>query len=130
MPHAPASTGLVRTGNATGQLPLSRTPLATCTMISAITKINSVSRAHILSIVFADLVVIPGMLHLPLVQAILADGIKVAAQNCSANPEGAFTGEVSADALSDYRIKHVLIGHSERRNDFNEGQEVIDAKMQ
>jgi triosephosphate isomerase (TIM) len=70
------------------------------------------------------------MLHLPLVQAILADGIKVAAQNCSANPEGAFTGEVSADALSDYRIKHVLIGHSERRNDFNEGQEVIDAKMQ
>lgn len=71
----------------------------------------------------------PGMLHLPLVQAILKDGIKVGAQNCSASPEGAFTGEVSADALSDYRIKHVLIGHNERRIDKQEGQDVIDLKV-
>lgn len=62
----------------------------------------------------------PGMLHLPLVQAIVHDGIKVCAQNVSATGNGAFTGEVSADALADYRIEQVLIGHNERRKDFEE----------
>lgn len=76
-----------------------------------------------------DLVIAPGMLHLPLVQAILRDGIKVAAQNCSAKGEGAYTGEVAADALHDYRIENVLIGHNERRVDFCEGQDVIDTKV-
>ena len=59
--------------------------------------------------------VMPGILHLSLVQAILNDGIQIAAQNVSATGEGAFTGEVAADAIKDYRIDWVLIGHSERR---------------
>jgi triosephosphate isomerase len=71
----------------------------------------------------------PGMLHLPLVQAIVNDGIKVCAQNVSTTGEGAFTGEVSADALADYRIEHVLIGHNERRIDFEENQETVNEKV-
>ena len=62
-----------------------------------------------------DFMVLPGMLHLPIVQAILKDNISIGAQNVSATGEGAFTGEVSADHLSDYRINTVLIGHHERR---------------
>lgn len=69
------------------------------------------------------------MLHLPLVQAILKDSIQVGAQNCSQTGEGAFTGEVSADHLMDYRIGHVMIGHNERRKLFNESQEVINEKV-
>ena len=64
--------------------------------------------------------IMPGMLHLPLVQALLKDGIQVGAQNCSQTGEGAFTGEVAADHLIDYRVEYVMIGHNERRKLFNE----------
>ena len=62
--------------------------------------------------------ILPGMLHLPLVYAIVKDGILIGAQNVSAYSEGAYTGEVAADHLANYRIENVLIGHSERRNLF------------
>ena len=39
----------------------------------------------------------------------------VAAQNCSANKNGAYTGEVSAEMLQSMAIKYVILGHSERR---------------
>jgi len=57
-----------------------------------------------------DLMVLPGMLHLPLVQALIKEGMLIGAQNVSSKEEGSFTGEVAADQLADYRIKHVLIG--------------------
>ncbi|MBC7934994.1 MAG: triose-phosphate isomerase [Rhizobacter sp.] len=41
--------------------------------------------------------------------------IFVAAQNCSANKNGAYTGETSAEMLQSIGLKYVLIGHSERR---------------
>ena len=44
----------------------------------------------------------------------------VGAQNVSQNPDGAFTGEVSAEQLADYEIEWVLVGHSERRRHQNE----------
>lgn len=73
--------------------------------------------------------VMPGMLHLPLVQANLREGIHIGAQNCSAHAEGAFTGEVAADHLGDYRIENVLVGHHERRQMFDESQEVVAQKV-
>ncbi|RYY65927.1 MAG: triose-phosphate isomerase [Chitinophagaceae bacterium] len=39
----------------------------------------------------------------------------VAAQNCSANKNGAYTGETSAEMLQGIGLKYVVIGHSERR---------------
>jgi len=39
----------------------------------------------------------------------------VTAQNCSANANGAFTGETSAEMLQSIGLKYVIIGHSERR---------------
>ena len=44
----------------------------------------------------------------------------IAAQNCSDKTSGAFTGEVSASMLHSLQIKYVVIGHSERRELFNE----------
>jgi triosephosphate isomerase len=73
--------------------------------------------------------VLPGTLHLPLVQALLKDHILIGAQNCSSTGEGAYTGEVSCDHLKDYRIDNVLIGHNERRKLFNETQAVINDKI-
>lgn len=64
--------------------------------------------------------VLPGMLHLPLVQATVSPGVLIGAQNCSPYEEGAYTGEVATDAIKDYGIDYVLVGHSERRRHFGE----------
>ena len=80
-------------------------------------------------ILLSDIMVLPGFLHLSLVQAIVNPGIMVGAQNCSAYGEGAYTGEVAADHIKDYQVHHVMIGHSERRRMHGEGQEVIAQKV-
>ncbi|MEG0664299.1 MAG: triose-phosphate isomerase, partial [Clostridia bacterium] len=46
--------------------------------------------------------------------------IKVGAQNCHFEKSGAFTGEISADMLSEMGVEYVVIGHSERRQYFAE----------
>ena len=62
------------------------------------------------------------------------DGIKstpsiaLAAQNVNPNASGAYTGEVSLDMLADFDVKFVIIGHSERRQMFNESDEFINEK--
>ena len=54
--------------------------------------------------------------------------IALAAQNVNPNPSGAYTGEVSLDMLADFNVKFVIIGHSERRQMFNESDEFINQK--
>ncbi len=51
------------------------------------------------------------------------------AQNIYFEEEGAFTGETSAKALSEFGATHVLIGHSERRQIFNESDEWVSQKV-
>ena len=53
----------------------------------------------------------------------------VAAQNCSASPNGAYTGEVSAEMLQSINIKYVIIGHSERRQYQNESNSMLAEKV-
>ncbi len=55
--------------------------------------------------------------------------IKVAAQDCSQFPQGAYTGEVSSDMLSDLGVEFVILGHSERRAYFKEGSEILSSKI-
>ncbi len=49
-----------------------------------------------------------------------AQNFSVAAQNCYHKKNGAYTGEVSAEMLSSIQVPYVIIGHSERREYFNE----------
>ena len=55
--------------------------------------------------------------------------IIVAAQNVYSKKSGAYTGEVSVLMLNSLNIGHVLIGHSERREYFNEGNELLAEKV-
>jgi triosephosphate isomerase len=55
--------------------------------------------------------------------------IHIAAQNCSQYDSGAYTGEVSAKMLASIGVSHVLIGHSERREYFNETNEELAEKI-
>ncbi len=53
----------------------------------------------------------------------------VAAQNCSDQPAGAFTGEVSPSMIRECGADSVILGHSERRNLFHETDAVIARKL-
>lgn len=55
--------------------------------------------------------------------------IAVAAQNCHAEPAGAFTGEVSAAMLKEAGASYVILGHSERRQFFQETDAGVNRKL-
>jgi len=55
--------------------------------------------------------------------------IYVAAQNCSNKRSGAFTGETSVEMLQSIGIDYVIIGHSERREYFNETNAMLAEKV-
>ena len=59
-----------------------------------------------------------------------AKNLIVAAQNCHFEDAGAFTGEVSVAMLSEIGVQWCIIGHSERRQMFNETDEAINKKAQ
>ncbi|MBX9734698.1 MAG: triose-phosphate isomerase [Chitinophagaceae bacterium] len=53
----------------------------------------------------------------------------VAAQNVYSKKSGAFTGEISVDMLSSLAVQYVVIGHSERREYFNESNAFLADKV-
>src|SRR6476646_3213819 len=55
--------------------------------------------------------------------------VKVAAQNMHEEGSGAFTGEVSAPMLVELDVEAVVLGHSERRQYFNETDEALARKV-
>lgn len=62
-------------------------------------------------------------------KAIKGSRIKLAAQNCYWEEEGAFTGEVSPKLLLDAGCSHVIIGHSERRQYFGETNATVNKRI-
>ena len=56
-------------------------------------------------------------------------GIKFGAQNVHFEPSGAFTGEISVPMLSEIGVDYCVIGHSERREYFNETDETVNKKL-
>jgi len=55
--------------------------------------------------------------------------IELAAQNCHWEKEGAFTGEISVGMLKEAGVRHVIIGHSERRQYFGETNATANLKV-
>lgn len=59
-------------------------------------------------------------------------GSKVAwgGQNLSTEAKGAFTGEISADMLLDFKSEYAIVGHSERRTLYGETDELVAEKFE
>ncbi len=69
--------------------------------------------------------------YIPMAQAKMGakTNVYIAAQNCSEKVSGAYTGEVSVHMLQSLCVKYVVIGHSERREYFNESNELLAQKV-
>jgi len=77
-----------------------------------------------------DVVVCPPFVSLSTaVQTLAGTEIGVFAQNCSWEPEGAFTGEVSAAMLEELGVYGTIVGHSERRQWFGETDELVARRV-
>jgi triosephosphate isomerase len=76
-------------------------------------------------------IICPPFIHLSVLAHLIKDKpvIFLGAQNCHQEPSGAFTGEISAEMLRSCHVDYVILGHSERREYFNETDEVILQKM-
>jgi triosephosphate isomerase len=73
----------------------------------------------------------PQSLHIPILKemAFTTGSIQVGAQNCCEYDSGAFTGEISPLALADMGVEFVIIGHSERRTIYGEGNALLNKKV-
>jgi triosephosphate isomerase len=78
-----------------------------------------------------EVVVAPPFTSLRSVQTVIeADRLRIGlgAQNVHWEESGAFTGEISATMLAKLSVSHVIVGHSERRQGFEESDEMVARK--
>ncbi|MAJ44152.1 MAG: triose-phosphate isomerase [Candidatus Marinimicrobia bacterium] len=77
-----------------------------------------------------EMIICPSFVHLTQMQKSLNDlQIKLGAQTISEYSNGAYTGETSAEMLNDLNINWTIIGHSERRQLFDETNDDINNKL-
>jgi triosephosphate isomerase (TIM) len=77
-----------------------------------------------------EVVVAPPFVSLPIASELVANSnVELAAQNVSQFDSGAYTGEVNVVMLKELYVRHVIIGHSERRSIYGETDAVINAKI-
>ncbi|MBQ4427196.1 MAG: triose-phosphate isomerase [Oscillospiraceae bacterium] len=79
---------------------------------------------------WCDVVICAPFVDLPAAVKAFRDAkVGVGAENLNENEKGAFTGEVSANMLTDLGVKYVIIGHSERRQYYGETDFSVNAKV-
>ena len=70
----------------------------------------------------------PATLLFSLAEALTGSTILLGGQDCHADAKGAHTGDLSAEMLKDAGCGHVILGHSERRANHGESDEIVRAK--
>lgn len=72
---------------------------------------------------------VPAISIIPAMEAAKGSNISIGAQNMYYEESGAYTGEISPGMLVDVGVKYVIIGHSERRENFAESDETVNKKV-
>jgi len=76
-----------------------------------------------------DVAVAPTSIYFPEVRSVFNNLIPLSSQDVSAFGNGAYTGEISASALTEFGCRYAIIGHSERRINVNETDLLIKKKI-
>ena len=99
--------------------------------IDYVKKINKFVYEYIPESLLLEIFILPSFLAIyPIANSLdLSEKIKIGAQNCCWEDEGAFTGEVSPRDLKEIGCTYVEIGHPERRNIFKEDDYMINKKI-
>ena len=84
-------------------------------------KVNTTDADVVFCVPFVDLY--------PVLDALKGTNIAVGAENMHFEESGAFTGEISAQMLTEMGVKYVVLGHSERRQYFGETDETVNKKV-
>jgi len=78
-----------------------------------------------------DVIIGTPFIHLASVAEVIKGScIKLAAENCADKASGAYTGEVSAEMVKSTGAEYVILGHSERREYYNETPEILKEKVE
>ena len=80
-----------------------------------------------------QVVIVPAFVCLPKAHELIQNGrtdvVELGAQNMSQHPSGAHTGEINALMLKECGVRHVILGHSERRAMYGETSAIVNAKV-
>ena len=76
------------------------------------------------------LICVPATLLAASATAALNSGVLIGAQDCHAKASGAHTGDISAEMIADAGGNAVIVGHSERRTDHGEKDDLVKAREQ
>ncbi len=112
----------VRTPIIAGNWKMNMNPEQTAEFVKAV-KDKLPKATEVESVIAAPAVDLPALL-----ENAKGSELKVAAENCYFEDEGAFTGETSPKVLKEMGVDYVVIGHSERRDYFHETDEDINKK--
>lgn len=77
-----------------------------------------------------EIAICPPYVYLADASRLLKDsGVRLGAQNVSAEESGAFTGEIAAQMLGEFDVSYVIVGHSERRALYGESDTLVARKF-
>lgn len=105
-----------------GNWKMNKTPSEAVALVEELKKVANTNEV--------DVVVCPTSVCLPaVVEAVKGSHISVGAQNMYFEENGAFTGEIAPNMLTELGVKYVVLGHSERRQYFGETDVTVNKKV-
>lgn len=105
-----------------GNWKMNKTPKQTIALIEELKPLVATEAAEV---VFC----VPAVCLTTAIEAAKGSNIQIGAQNMHFEESGAFTGEIAPSMLTEIGVKHVIIGHSERREYYAETDETVNKKV-